>query len=540
MDAIKQTLLRVIIYARVSTDEQGQYGYSLDTQIESCRQYAERLGLTVVAIFRDDISGKIPIADRPEGKKAVAMLKQREAGAILGHTVDRFSRDLVDQLTYVRTWLRAGVQVHACDVGQIKSENDIVLVIKGWQSSDEHSKIIERTSRGRYGKAKSGKVVGSGYAPYGYRYIDGRFEIVDAEAKIVRLIYTWYVDGKLNILSIARKLSEIGVPTPGERFGSRKTPYRTSHTTIWYRSAIWRILTDELYAGVYRYGKTILDNGNRGKRPIEEQVPVQVPAIVGPTIWKAAQMQVESNKLAASRNSKMDYPLRGRVRCGECNGAMDGCNENRGTRNLRYYRCRRGMDYYKGLQARPCQAKRVRADVLESKTWEYLGRLAKNRKELEQLLLEAQAQQLQQIEPKREELAAVLEQIAQSEADAHEITEVLRKVRKGGAAEKNLLADMERVEGLYAEQIKKRDKLQSEINAGALTDQDIESALQYQQDFEAGLRDPTPENLRRALEIFHVEISVKNQRGIIKTIFPKKNGVIDFSTWSSTGTPWVN
>ena len=45
-----------------------------------------------------------------------------------------------DLLQMVRTWLRAGVEVHTCDIGKIESELDIVLVIKGWQGSDERKK----------------------------------------------------------------------------------------------------------------------------------------------------------------------------------------------------------------------------------------------------------------------------------------------------------------------------------------------------------------------------------------------------------------
>lgn len=43
----------------------------------------------------------------------------------------------------VRNWLRVGVEVYALDVGKIESELDIVLVIKGWQGSDERKKIRE-------------------------------------------------------------------------------------------------------------------------------------------------------------------------------------------------------------------------------------------------------------------------------------------------------------------------------------------------------------------------------------------------------------
>jgi len=42
---------RAVIYARVSTDEQADKGYSLGSQLEACRAYAVGHGFTVVAEF---------------------------------------------------------------------------------------------------------------------------------------------------------------------------------------------------------------------------------------------------------------------------------------------------------------------------------------------------------------------------------------------------------------------------------------------------------------------------------------------------------
>lgn len=60
---------KAAIYARVSTDDQADKGYSLTpSQLEGSRQYIERLGYSVVAEFREDHSGATPVAERPQGK----------------------------------------------------------------------------------------------------------------------------------------------------------------------------------------------------------------------------------------------------------------------------------------------------------------------------------------------------------------------------------------------------------------------------------------------------------------------------------------
>ena len=80
-------------------------------------------------------------------------------------------------------------------------------------AGDERCKIIERTTRGRNRKAKEGKVIGSGNAPYGYTYAPQKdnFAINETEAAIVRQIYQWYVFGEdenppLTYIAIARRL----------------------------------------------------------------------------------------------------------------------------------------------------------------------------------------------------------------------------------------------------------------------------------------------------------------------------------------------
>lgn len=191
---------KAAIYARVSTNDQADNGYSLPSQLDACRTYAERFDYVVVGEFREDQSGATPVAVRPQGRLLTEMIKTRKVDAIIVHQVDRLSRDIVDLLATVRNWLQTGVEVYALDVGKIESELDIVLVIKGWQGSDERKKIRERSMRGKRAKARAGRVVGT-RPPYGYDHIrdeNGKvvnFKIVEEQAKVVRLIYQWYLEG---------------------------------------------------------------------------------------------------------------------------------------------------------------------------------------------------------------------------------------------------------------------------------------------------------------------------------------------------------
>lgn len=65
--------MNVIIYCRVSTDEQAQKGFSLDYQEESLKQYCEKMGYNIVKIYREDHSAKN--FRRPEWSKLKAFAK---------------------------------------------------------------------------------------------------------------------------------------------------------------------------------------------------------------------------------------------------------------------------------------------------------------------------------------------------------------------------------------------------------------------------------------------------------------------------------
>jgi len=239
------------------------------------------------------------------------MIKQHEIDVVIVHHVDRLSRDIVDLLATVRNWLQADIEIYTRDVGKIESELDIVLVIKGWQGSDERKKIRERSMRGKRAKARAGHVVG-GREPYGYKHSrdeNGKilnFEIIENEAKIVKLMFHWYVIGdengkRFSAAGIAKKLSGMGIATPGE---SRVGYHRKWESCMWQPAGVLDIISREVYAGVWHFGPRI--GSSRNLRPRDEWISVEVPAIVERELWDAAQTQRQKIKQMARRYKKHD------------------------------------------------------------------------------------------------------------------------------------------------------------------------------------------------------------------------------------------
>jgi len=506
------------IYARVSTDDQAEKGYSLPSQIEACQKFAEQKDFEVAAIYQDDISGQKAIAARPEGGRLQADIESGKIGRVIVYQVDRLSRDIVDLLTSVRDWLRLGIEIYSLDVGQVTSELDIVLVIKGWQGSDERKKIIERTSRGRNSKAKSGRAVGAGTPPYGYTYQGGELAIKESEAHVIRMIFDLYLNGgesgkPLSLYAISNHLTQMSIPTPSESKGWN----RKHKTGVWTSSAIYWLITSETYCGVLHYGKNIGANGRGGKRPKEEQIAVIVPAIVSRETWEEAQARRAYNSRIARRRTKREYLLRGMIKCG-CGYSMVGT---------------KGRYYCVGRNTKSgCQEPLVLGRIIEPVTWAYVMELITSPEKFGERLRQAQAEEMQNSQPKQKDLEHVIALIEQAEKEADDIARAMTRTHGLIAArlEQQAFEVDRRYKALQDRQAELQEALQFEM-----TDRMIENLMQFREIVAAGLTNPTFEDKRRWLEILQVGVTVTNRQAVITCRLPHDPLIIDLEESSGQG-----
>ena len=112
------------------------------------------------------------------------------------------------------------------------AEDQLLVQFQGMIAEYERAQILERSRRGKRHRAREGQVNVLSGAPYGYRYIRksdhaaARYEIIAAEADIVRSVYHHYVVVGMSIGAITRLLNEQGVPT-------RKQISRWERSTVW-------------------------------------------------------------------------------------------------------------------------------------------------------------------------------------------------------------------------------------------------------------------------------------------------------------------
>ena len=169
-------IMKAAIYCRVSTEDQGREGTSLQSQLEACQKIAEERGYEVndKYVIREVYSGLT--LDRPDLAKLRDWFYSGEVNAVAIYSSDRFSRDGYDFLTLIRDCQKASVELicvtEPIEDGQV---GELLSYVRGWASRMEAEKIKERTMRGLRQRAKAGRLPGGSRARlYGYTYMPGK------------------------------------------------------------------------------------------------------------------------------------------------------------------------------------------------------------------------------------------------------------------------------------------------------------------------------------------------------------------------------
>jgi putative DNA-invertase from lambdoid prophage Rac len=166
---------KVFGYLRVSTAEQASNGESLDTQRQQIIGYAMMKGWSVSEFFIEGgVSGSVPLADRPEGRRMVAAVQAGDV--IITPKLDRMFRSASDALGTLEEMKEQGVGLHMIDLGGDVCGNGIsklVFTILSAVAENERERIRERIRDVKRHLACQG-IYGGGKRPFGYDIVDGR------------------------------------------------------------------------------------------------------------------------------------------------------------------------------------------------------------------------------------------------------------------------------------------------------------------------------------------------------------------------------
>ena len=350
--------MKAIVYSRVSTDAQERDGTSLDSQERACAEFAAERGWQVVQCIRDAGSGAL--LERDGLNELRAALRQGEANAVVAYAVDRLSRSQNHIGILFDEFDSAGVTMEfVTERFEDTAVGRFILAARAFIAEVEREKIVERTTRGKAERARSGRIPqATGRGLYGYHYdrASGHRVVNDEQAFVVRRIFEDFA-AVGSIVGITNALNEEATPT-----------YTGGMWSTW---TIRNMLLNPAYSGRTIYRRTRArhrrdPSTGRRRRVVEVrdqsewiEIPGATPAIVPEPLFEAVQTRLLDPERRRAAKRKHDYPLGGIVRCGHCHSAMVG---QMSMGKYRYYRCRRA---YAGPRHDRCPTRYVRAGALE-------------------------------------------------------------------------------------------------------------------------------------------------------------------------------
>lgn len=340
---MSEVMQDAILYIRVSTTDQAEFGHSLDAQERICRDYAKRHGYNIVEVFREEGESAKTI-DRTQLKRLLDFISKKPGRikAILVYKLDRLARSMVDFTGLVALFSKLGIDIKSAtenidNTPAGKLTKNMIAAIAQFDN-DVRS---ERTKSGMMQALLEGRWVWA--APLGYKYRPRKdkkerpFLIPSDYAPIIVVAFEMLATGLYQQMEIVTALHKKG--------------YEKVNKT-----RLNAILRNYLYAGMIKVN----------------WFPQVIEAIHEPLIPKDLFFKVQAildgkrpTVTPKSRNNPL-YPLRGLMLCPYCGGKMTagGSTRQKGGKKHPYYHC-----WKKGC---PGCSLNIKKKEMEEKFYEYL------------------------------------------------------------------------------------------------------------------------------------------------------------------------
>ncbi|WP_073193257.1 recombinase family protein [Psychroflexus salarius] len=308
----------VILYVRVSTDEQADKGFSLRDQEEKLKAYCKTNHLSVLKVYREDYSAKT--FERPEMKKLIAYCKQHQelVDELLFVKWDRFSRNTSESYNTINLFTSLGIRPNAIEQPLDLSipEQGLMLAVYLSVPEVENMRRSQNVIAGMRRALKEGRYVGS--PPKGYfmgRDSSNRPVLTpNKDAKYIQKGFEMMLTNVYNQKDVYRALKAEG--------------FETSST------AFYGILRNSLYCG-WVHIKAYKDEPEDYIEGIHEPLITKSDFDKVQSILKGRRRQ--SSKPQLKVNSS--FPLRGFVLCPKCDKVLTASTSKGRSKRYSYYHC---------------------------------------------------------------------------------------------------------------------------------------------------------------------------------------------------------
>ena len=375
---VQLTRKRVAAYVRVSTDGEEQL-----QSFQSQKQYyqdkiSQNKDWVMVEIYADEAITGTKTKNRDGFLKMIEDCMNGMIDVVMTKSISRFSRNLLDTLTYVRMLKDQGITIifEKENINTSTMEGEMQLALLASLSQNEVESISQNVKMGVKMKMQRGELMGfNGCLGYDYHQEDKSLTVNEAEAEIVRFIFDRYIEG-YGAYSIAKELTRLG-------------KINKKGLVKWTDSGVRGIIKNEKYKGDLLLGKTYtvdpiskrrLDNrGEQDRFYIEKHHE----PIVSAEIWDKAQEICKSrykenpNVVEGTRTKfARKFAFSSMCECGFCGTNLTRRSHNQDTQHKKpVWKCRTASN--KGIENCP-NSKSIDEAIIENAFVEMFGLLAEN------------------------------------------------------------------------------------------------------------------------------------------------------------------
>lgn len=456
---------KVILYVRVSTDEQAKLGYSLGHQELVLSKFCELKEFEIIGVFKEDHSAKN--FDRPEYKKLFKFCKthKKEIDHVLITKWDRFSRNQRDALQEIKSFGDLGIEVNAAEqwIDFSIPHNKMMLSIYLTIPEIDNDVRGINTKMGLRRSLKQGRW--TGVAPIGYSnerdHLKKPILVPSEKAPLVRETFEMYSTGLYDKEELRRIMNKKGLKVSKSQFP--------------------RLLENVVYAG-----KVFIPEF---KDEDAEVIQGLHEAIVPEELFEKVQRLLKSKNNHRKLYEKLndETPLRALITCSQCGGKLTSSSSKGRSKYYTYYHCRNGC------------TERIPAEKAHKAILTYFDQVAV-RPEVEKLYLEVMEDFFKKNESNRDQ-----------ETRRHQENLVIAEKKLASLEEKYVLNEIERDSYSFM-----KPRFKDEINKIKSMVSDLtESESNHSRYLRSGV------NLLQNLKFYYENASLKNKQKLIGSIFPK-------------------
>ena len=309
--------MNVAAYCRVSTDKEDQWN-SLESQKAYFEQYIQRHpDWELYKIYADEGISGTGTKKRAAFNRMMNDAYDGKFSLILTKEVSRFSRNILDTISYTRELRSMGVHVYFMSDGFGTQDADCELRLTYMSSSaqEESRKTSMRVTWGQQRQMEKGVVFGR--SMLGYDVEGGKMTVNPDGAELVRLIFHKYAVEQVSTGKLANWLREQGYKT-------------LTGSTKWSPQQIIKILRNEKYVGDLIQRKTYTpDYLTHEKKANHGQVEKIIlrnhhEPIIDRELWEQAQSRLDQNNKHGEGTAVYSgsHLFSGKIRCGCCGGGF--------------------------------------------------------------------------------------------------------------------------------------------------------------------------------------------------------------------------